>query len=171
MGTARGKILVLVRLNQRDEAEKNGGSFSGAVNALSGYPFVLIDGCGTGKDKWGARGYTITNSSGTTIVAPDISNGVNSNSGEYVEKYMRSNYIDPTTHANVRRGDMNFNRLTFLDRLFIGCFFSNCGFLSHQSNNLLWSNSLYLQWFLLFAEFQFINMVGIKDERLEDEID
>ena len=69
------------------------------------------------------------------------------------------------------RSDVDFNRLTFLDRLFIECFFGNCGFLSHQSNNLLWSNSLYLQWFLLFAEYQFINMVGIKDERLEDEID
>ena len=69
------------------------------------------------------------------------------------------------------RGDVDFNRLTFLDWLFIGCSFCNCGFLSHQSNNLLWSNSLYFQWFLLFAEFQFINMVGIKDERLEDEID
>ena len=38
------------------------------------------------------------------------------------------------------RGDMDFNRLTILDRLFIGCFFSNCGFLSHWSNHILWSN-------------------------------
>lgn len=115
MGTARGKILVLVRLNQRNESES--GSFSGAVNALSGYPFVLIDGCGTGKDKWGARGYTITGSNGTTIVAPDISNGVNTSTGEYIEKYLRSGFIDPTTHANVRRGDMNFNYPTETDKV------------------------------------------------------
>ena len=155
MGTARGKILVLVRLNQRDEAEKNGGSFSGAVNALSGYPFVLIDGCGTGKDKWGARGYTITNSSGTTIVAPDISNGVNSNSGEYVEKYMRSNYIDPTTHANVRRGDMNFNYSTETDN--VQCWYQEWARVVPQNTYIAggrWSYGSYsaTYWFESYSE-------------------
>lgn len=106
MGNARGKILVLVRLNQRDEDES--GSFSGAVSALSGCPFVLIDGCGTAKDKWGARGYTITQSNGTTITAPDISN----DASVYVEQYMSSATINPETHANVRRGAMNFNYKT-----------------------------------------------------------
>ena len=62
------------------------------------------------------------------------------------------------------RGDVDFNRQTFLYWLFIGCFFSYCGLLSHRSNNLLWSNSLYLQWFLLFAEFQFMNMENKKEE-------
>ena len=50
------------------------------------------------------------------------------------------------------RGDVDFNRLGFLGWLFIGYFFSNCGFLSHRSNNLLWCNWLNFQWFVLFAE-------------------
>lgn len=55
---ARGKVLVLVRLNQQDE--KDGGTI---VTALSNVPakFVALDGCGTAKDRWGARGYKINN--------------------------------------------------------------------------------------------------------------
>ncbi len=100
---AKGKILVFVRPNQRDENDN--GSFSGATGQLTfeDYPFVLIDGCGTGKDKWGARGYTID---GTT--AADISNGAST----YVEQFMQNGYIDPMTHDNVKRGDMNFGYST-----------------------------------------------------------
>ena len=103
LGEARGKILVIVRLNQRDE--KDSGTFAGAISAINAQscPFLLVDGCGTAKDKWGARGYTIT-ADGKTIVAPDISNSAS----VYVENYMTSGYIDPKTHANVRRGSMNF---------------------------------------------------------------
>lgn len=101
MGDVRGKILAIVRLNQRNESES--GSFSGAKTEIGTRPFLLVDGCGTAKDKWGARGYTIT-TNGSTIVAPDISNGAST----YVEQYMQSDYIDPETHANVKRGDMNF---------------------------------------------------------------
>ena len=101
IGDVRGKILAIVRLNQRNESES--GSFSGAETEIGTRPFLLVDGCGTAKDKWGARGYTIT-TNGSTIVAPDISNGAST----YVEQYMQSDYIDPETHANVKRGDMNF---------------------------------------------------------------
>lgn len=103
LNDAKGKILVFVRPNQRDE--KDGGSFAGAMEQLTfdNYPFVLIDGCGTGKDKWGARGYKID---GAT--APDISNSAS----VYVEQYMQSDYIDPLSHPNVRRGEMNFGYTT-----------------------------------------------------------
>lgn len=106
LGDAKGKILVFVRLNQRDENDN--GSFDDALDYMpkdgEGNPlFVFINGCGTGKDKWGARGYKVN---GNT--APDISNG--SSSGNYVEYYMEDGYIDPTSDdsANVRRGEMNF---------------------------------------------------------------
>lgn len=56
-GYARGNIMVLVRLNQRHE--KDGGSFAAAAEVLKDCPFVLIDGCGTAKDRWGARGYKV----------------------------------------------------------------------------------------------------------------
>ena len=56
-GFARGNIMILVRLNQRHE--KDDGSFADAAKVLTDCPFVLIDGCGTAKDRWGARGYKV----------------------------------------------------------------------------------------------------------------
>ena len=58
LGEARKHVLVLVRLNQQDE--KDGGVIG---TALSNVPanFVALDGCGTAKDRWGARGYKINN--------------------------------------------------------------------------------------------------------------
>ena len=103
MGAVRGKILVIVRLNQ--SGENDGGSFSNAVSQLpvATYPFLLVDGCGTAKDKWGARGYTIT-VDGTTTPAPNISNSAD----VYIEQYMETSTIDPSNHANVGKGSMNF---------------------------------------------------------------
>ncbi len=60
--------------------------------------------------------------------------------------------------------DMDFYWLGFLDWLFNGYLFGYCGILSHRSNNLLWCNSLYFLWLVLFAKLQFVDMVGIKDE-------
>lgn len=106
MREVRGKILVIVRLNQ--SGEKDGGSFSNAVSQLpvATYPFLLVDGCGTAKDKWGARGYTINGSP-----APNISNSAST----YIEQYMQSATIDPTNHSNVARGSMNFAYQTNTD--------------------------------------------------------
>ncbi len=109
LGDVRGKILTIVRLNQRDE--KDGSTFAAAVTALSETPFLLVDGCGTAKDKWGARGYTIT-ANGQTITAPDLSNSADT----FIEEYMEDGYlastgpdkIYPTNHANVGRTEMNF---------------------------------------------------------------
>ena len=99
LGEVRGKILVIVRLSQHDENDN--GSFSGAVGQLpvETYPFLLVDGCGTAKDKWGARGYTINGSP-----APNISNSAST----YIEQYMESATIDPSNHSNVSKGSMNF---------------------------------------------------------------
>lgn len=110
LGEVRGKILVIVRLNQ--SGEKDSGSFSNAVSQLpvATYPFLLVDGCGTAKDKWGARGYTIT-VDGTTIPAPDISNSAD----VYIEQYMATSTIDPSNHANVGKGSMNFAYSTNTD--------------------------------------------------------
>lgn len=82
-----GKVLLIVRPNQTDE--KDGGNFAGVVSELSGCPFLLIDGCGTAKDRWGARGYTINN----TPVA-HISNSV-SDGAMIIENYMQNGNIFP----------------------------------------------------------------------------
>lgn len=110
LGEVRGKILVIVRVNQ--SGEKDGGTFSDAVGQLpvGTYPFLLVDGCGTAKDKWGARGYTIT-VDGTTTPAPNISNSAT----VYIEQYMETSTIDPSNHANVGKGSMNFAYSTNTD--------------------------------------------------------
>lgn len=110
MGEVRGKILVIARVTQADENDN--GSFSGAEGQLpvATYPFLLVDGCGTAKDKWGARGYTIT-VDGTTTPAPNISNSAD----VYIEQYMETSTIDPSNHANVGKGSMNFAYSTNTD--------------------------------------------------------
>lgn len=105
-----GKILVFVRLNQRDEAgaDVSGQNnytyeddFGKAAEVLKDCPFVLINGCGTAKDKWGARGYMINENP-----APDISNY--STAGNYMEYYMTNGIINPSLHDNITKVDNNF---------------------------------------------------------------
>lgn len=54
---AKGKVMIFCRINQKDESDN--GSFADATTALSGTNITLIDGCGTGKDRWGSRGYKV----------------------------------------------------------------------------------------------------------------
>lgn len=110
---ARGKLMIIVRPNQSfekdcssieddaDDATVNDSLNwkgitdvigTGTDNAAS--YLLAINGCGTGKDKWGARGYKIkqvsTRNGVETIAydgfAPDISN----NASVYIESYMTS---------------------------------------------------------------------------------
>lgn len=79
LSDARGKILLICRINQRHEGEtsltdtrnNNGNTgtnttiaaakenFAGAISIIGDRKILLIDGCGTGKDKWGSRGYKV----------------------------------------------------------------------------------------------------------------
>lgn len=88
LADAQNKIMVLVRLNQKDE--KDNGSFAGASAALEGYPFVLIDGCGTAKDRWGARGYKVNGNN-----FPDISNSYDDY--DIIETFMEEGYVFSST--------------------------------------------------------------------------
>lgn len=96
---ARGKLMIVVRPNQLDEkdyemsAPSDGGLFGiGAtpssnnnqliweaiieeVTGTNAGKILVVNGCGTGKDKWGARGYTINGNR-----AYDISNSFSGNS-------------------------------------------------------------------------------------------
>lgn len=74
----RGKILLVCRINQMHEGETSGNTgtsttiaqaitnYTTAINTIGDRNILLINGCGTGKDKWGARGYTVnTNPNGS----------------------------------------------------------------------------------------------------------
>lgn len=87
---ARGKLMIVVRPNQLDEtdynhvsagtrgAEQNEAVWTAINEQVTGTnadKILVVNGCGTGKDKWGARGYTIDGNR-----AYDISNSFSGNS-------------------------------------------------------------------------------------------
>ncbi len=87
---ARGKLMIVVRPNQLDENDYNnvsGGTRSAEQNeavwtaindqitGTNADKILVINGCGTAKDRWGARGYTINGNR-----AYDISNEFSGNS-------------------------------------------------------------------------------------------
>ena len=64
---ARGSIMIVARPTQLDEDDSE--VRSAALTAVGTKPILVVDGCGTGKDKWGRRGYRVD---GT--LAADIKN-------------------------------------------------------------------------------------------------
>lgn len=104
---ARGKLMIVVRPNQLDENDYNhvSGGTRGAEqneavwNAINGQvigknadKLLVVNGCGTSKDKWGARGYTINQNR-----AYDISNEFSGNS--IMETYMKNSCIYTTYNS------------------------------------------------------------------------
>ena len=95
---ARGKLMIVVRPNQLDEKDYEMSDPSDGIFGIGADPssnnnqliwkaildevtgtnagkILVVNGCGTGKDKWGARGYTIDGNR-----AYDISNSFSGNS-------------------------------------------------------------------------------------------
>jgi hypothetical protein len=103
--------MIFCRINQRDERD-NGGSdaFTKASTTLNGTNITLIDGCGTGKDRWGARGYKVKGNK-----AYDAANTSDSDkSVDYWMGFDRSGDLFDRTYtardyeSNVSRGELNF---------------------------------------------------------------
>lgn len=101
---ARGKLMIVVRPNQKNEkdydtAKPSNGIFGigatettnndsliwaaikGQITGNAAEKILAVDGCGTAKDKWGARGYKINGNR-----APEISNSAST----YIENYMNT---------------------------------------------------------------------------------
>ena len=100
LGDVRGKVLVLARIHQKDETD-NGNGIESAMNRINnaGCPFVIISDCGTGKDRWGARGYQINDKE-----CVHISNGV-SGDANVIENHMTGNpgLVFPEAAENATR--------------------------------------------------------------------
>ncbi len=115
LAEARGNVMVFCRINQKDE--EDGGSFSEASAILAGTNITLIDGCGTGKDRWGSRGYKVQGN-----VAYDAANTSDATkSVDYWMQFDRSgsiftggytytarDYANNVTSPIVADGDLNF---------------------------------------------------------------
>ena len=85
---ARGKLMIVVRPNslyEKDDAGSGDSAIWTAINEKitgdNAGKILVVNGCGTGKDKWGARGYTINGNR-----AADISNSADT----YIEQFMNS---------------------------------------------------------------------------------
>lgn len=104
---ARGKLMIVVRPNQLDEtdydhvssgtrrADKNEAVWTAIIGQVTGTnadKILVVNGCGTSKDKWGARGYTIDGNR-----AYDISNSFSGNS--IMETHMENDYIYTTYNS------------------------------------------------------------------------
>ena len=107
LGQARGNVMIFCRINQRDENDNGGDdAFTQASTTLNGTNITLIDGCGTGKDRWGARGYKVND-----VNAKDIgsnSDGEKSNSVDYWMGFDKSGGLFRDYESNVSRGELNF---------------------------------------------------------------
>lgn len=62
---ARGQIIVIVRPSQRDEdtADEMSAALTAVESAEMNDKILVVSGCGTAKDKWRARNYSLNNSS------------------------------------------------------------------------------------------------------------
>ena len=118
LGQARGKVMIFCRINQRDENDNGDTSdktaFELATTTLDGTNITLIDGCGTGKDRWGARGYKVNGN-----VAYDAANTGDANKSVdyYLTQYDADDgwgqslqWADWTkvSKPNAENGDLNF---------------------------------------------------------------
>jgi hypothetical protein len=110
---AKGKVMIFCRINQRDERDNGDAdtntAFELATSTLAGTNITLIDGCGTGKDRWGSRGYKVNGN-----VAYDAANTGDSNRSVdyYLEETSSRNHTWPdwsnVSKPNASNGDLNF---------------------------------------------------------------
>lgn len=123
LSEAAGHVLVMARINQTDEGESTEDSnlgnnslsaastnWTNAQKAIGTHPVILIDGCGTAKDRWGARGYTLD---GTSFA--NISNEVSGNhplgpNTNIIESYMQlGSYLYANTGSyNSETGEVTY---------------------------------------------------------------
>lgn len=114
LAEARGKVMIFCRINQRDEKDNGDTSdktaFQLATETLNGTNITLINGCGTGKDRWGARGYKVGSN-----VAYDAANTGDENKS--VDYYLTQNWVGSSlqwpdwtkvSKPKADEGDLNF---------------------------------------------------------------
>lgn len=114
LAQAKGKVMIFCRINQKDERDNGDttekSAFELATSTLSGTNITLIDGCGTGKDRWGSRGYKVNGN-----IAYDAANTDDSNKS--VDYYLtQSGYVgnfswpdwNLVTKPVAANGDLNF---------------------------------------------------------------
>lgn len=116
---ARGKLMIVVRPTQKDQDEETVWTndvlphFTGENAGQNAKKVLAINGCGSGKDKWGARGYTMKITSQAGATANDSTDVYNISNGksDYIEQFMQTENspIFTTTEAN---GEYSYTTMT-----------------------------------------------------------
>lgn len=160
LGDVRGKILLVCRINQMHEGETSGNTgtntsiaqaatnYAAAISTIGDRKILLINGCGTGKDKWGARGYTVNGSNNSVLPVLNMDckiNEVNTADKTYsfVEQYM-DNETDWRTYVNTptwtkspyteNEGNVNFTYTTNQDNF--DCWFHEWARVSYGGGDI-----------------------------------
>lgn len=118
LSAARGNVMIFCRINQKDENDNgdtnDATAFELATATLKGTNITLIDGCGTGKDRWGSRGYKVNGN-----VAYDAANTGDSNKSVdyYLEQKWNNTRLTWPEWNNIKvpvaeNGDLNFGFAT-----------------------------------------------------------
>ncbi len=112
---ARGKLMIVVRPTQKDQDAETVWNNDVVANLTgdNAKKVLAINGCGSGKDKWGARGYTMKITSrknsdvNDSILVSNMSNG----KSDYIEQFMNTENspIFTTTNAN---GEYSYTTMT-----------------------------------------------------------
>lgn len=135
LAQARGKLIVIARINQQGEEEpsyanrdkyynsveksvgqartnyENSEEIIAEVSDADDDPLTgitLIDGCGTGKDRWGRRGYKV-NGKPVNDFGDNVTETGNT---EFMEEYMTSAYLSFALIGNVYTATSESNTIT-----------------------------------------------------------
>ena len=147
LGEARGNVMVFCRLTQRDEDDSD--AFGTAIQKLTddcAKKVVMIDGCGTGKDRWGARGYDVMGNDDWNMAYDAAHTG---DANKSVDYWMNSSR---DYASNVKRGDLRFGFSTNITN--VSCWYQDWarvvdlehlgvaeGTNYYQKNNVRWYES------------------------------
>lgn len=85
----RGKIMLVMRTNQEDEDSAE--EFAAVKTAIGEKNILAVNGCGSGKDKWRRRGYSVSDANGNNKPAYNIWDNFGNDyiaEGVLIEDYM-----------------------------------------------------------------------------------
>ena len=110
LSEVRGKIMLVMRTTQEDEdpssdfygtLQSNGTYTGGVVQEIGKRNILAVDGCGSGKDKWRRRGYSINGAPALNIYDSGGNDGIQG--GVLLEEYMVGT-------SNRQNGEISWNK-------------------------------------------------------------
>ena len=117
---ARGKVMIVARPTQHDETDNFGdaaATWTEIKNTMAGSKILVLDGCGTAKDRWGKRGYKVRGGNALDILAFGEAIDANSYNVEYyLKRYNAGSWFSPNYQyrdfTEVVKGDSDFTYTT-----------------------------------------------------------